>query len=623
MKKLIGCVMIALTAGGTFALEQMSPFDDAAYWFRGGVDLNGNGFLDSGSKEYVNVVRAGLPDDATHVGTYASTAVGQILAKEGSVVMPYAGRVLSGAPYLHLDQPFVTNGTVMVDDVEYVYGQLKSNYLQLPNLFANLPGGVHCTNHTTFIRFRDESKVSQKEIEHNLFAHGYKWEENANAAGLAFNLGVSGSRLYPKVYCGNKIYSYDDSSLYMTFGKWCDLGVVVEGRKVTLYICSNLSESPLTNRLVSVKSFTVADTVNPAVNSGRRNGRIGGEQAGTTAVITNGLSYTVSGKAGGTHDDPGCSNMVKAFRGDVQTFAFWQRALTEDEIRQVMSEARPAVVQMGLANGNSDEFTKAESTTDGSGLHPEKWNPVLNAANPTRSVKFTVADGLHDVSQYLRIRPIAGSSTATLAIALDGKPVITQSVPGDADALVYFKATLMTKGEHTLTLTRTDTNGGDFTIDALKIYGSWRLGTTADTYGGMVHESEYPYQYNQTPRQFPLTDGNIKHFSRGVSGGPNGSNGKHVFTFDIPEDLMDKMRDASFTLGFNGGAGVFKVVVNDQVIATNIANGGARTLTVPVSILKAKGNVLYCQLENSNYLNISKYCFSLGRLISGAMLILK
>lgn len=478
-----------------------------------------------------------------------------------------------------------------------------------------MPSGVDCTNHTTFIRFREESKVSQVQIEHNIFGHGFQWSANAGY-GISVNLGATSSYVYPKVYCGGVTYGFDEGGLHMPYGKWTDFAVVVKGHEITLYVCPNLSESPMTNKLVGVKTFTAAAATNPAIISTKRSeGRIGGEYAGMTVAYTNGVN--------GSHGQKGVDNAVKAFRGDVQTFAFWQRALTADEIRQVMSETRPAVVQMGLANGNSDEFTKAESTADGSGLHPEKWNPVLNAANPTRSVKFTVADGLHDVSQYLRIRPISGSATATLAIALDGKSVITRSVPGDADALVYFKAALMTKGEHTLTLTRTDTNGGDFTIDALKIYGSWRLGTTADTYGGMVHESQYPIQYTQTPRQFPLTDGNIAHFARGVSGGPNDSNGKHVFTFDIPEDLMGKMRDASFTLGFNGGSGVFKVVVNDQVIAEHVKDGSDQTFTVPTSILKAKGNVLYCQLENSEWLNIKKYCFSLGRLISGAVLIFK
>ena len=625
-------------AGALFAFgqnEALSPFDDVTYWFRGGVDSSGNGILDSGSYEFRDVSHASDASHAHHRMTLSQADAANydlLEACVGKVVLPYAGRRLDNAPYLHLPQRFVTNGVFTSETgVEYAYGTLHANYINLPKFLSDFPSGVDCTNYTVFVRFRDESKVSEKEPEHCLFQVGYSWASNS---GISLNLndsGVAGS-VIPRLYIGSSIQSVNDESFRIPYGRWCDLAVRVEGTNVTFGICQNVNdEGTLTNRLYAFKTLAASEGKSTAIRSGQRWGRLGGESSGITGVYTNNYSYKVpkSDKMvdGGTHDDPSMENKAKAFRGDIQTFAFWTRALSTNEILQVFSERRPAIVQVGLANGTNTEFTGAEGTGDASGLHPENWNPVLNAARPSASVEFTVVDGEEGVSQYLRIRPVPTSVAATVKVELDGTELSTKTMGPDRDTLIYIPAAKMTQGTHALKFTRTDSMAGDFAIDAFRIYGSWRIGNSKN-YGGMVHESIHPYQYN-SPRRFPVTDGNMDHFARGFSGPVTDDNSTHIIPFEIPGSWVGRMQDATFSFFLNeGSVQDFEILLNGVSVQTiaSAATGKEHIVTIPASGFIAGENVLTIRKTTANggtWINCGRYMFSLGKMNDGMKIILR
>ena len=613
MNKFIGCAVIALVAGGALAVEelpQMSPFDDVKYWFRGGVDLSGNGVYDSGSYEFRDVTHAANATHASHRMTLAQAGADYdpLRACTGAVVMPYAGQALTDAPYLHLPQRVETNGTfTAANGVTYPITRLHANYINLPNFLSDLPDG-NCGEYTVFIRFRDQSRVSDLQSEHNLFQLGYGWV--TGVGGIAVNLQHDGQFVYLHPYFAGSQKTYNNDNFKFKYGQWGDFAVIVkdEGRTVEFAACPNLSDSPMTNRLFAYTRMTTDAGYSAAIAPSRRWCHIGGESAGISGVYTNGYS-------GGTHQDKALENKAKAFRGDIQTFAFWPRALTTNEIRQVFSERRPAVVRMGLANGTSDEFTGTDDgTTDANGLHPEAWNPVLNAAHPTTTVKFTVVDGEQDVGQFLRIRPVPGSAKAMVAVKIDGRFVTALRASDSGDAFAYISATYLTKGDHTITFTRTDGGSGDFTIDAFQLSGSWRIGDTKDTYGGMVHETDYPYQY-KSPRQFPLTDGNMNHFSRGLSGGSGADNGTHIIPFDVPADILERIGDGTLSFAFVGGSTTaISVQVNDaeaEELAVTDAYGSLMC-SIPAANLVAGENTLKIKQLNGSWLNCKKYALELA-----------
>ena len=616
MNKLVMALTCAAALSGLAAeREAMSPFDDAAYWFRGGVDLNGNGTYDSGSCEFRDVTHAANAAHANHVMKLDKTGADYdpIKACTGKVVMPYAGQVLTDAPYLHLPQRVETNGTFLSETgVEYPIVKLHANFINLPNFLSDLPSGQACTEYTVFLRFRSLSRVSERQSEHNLFQLGYAW--GTGQSGLSLNVVHQGSYFTPKAYFGSNQQKIDSiDGFKFRYGQWHDLAVVVKngGQTVEFAAVANVSESPVTNRIFAYTNLTPASGTTPAIISSRRWGRLGGEQSGISGTYTNGYAQGTSG----THDDPALSNKAKCLRGDIQTFAFWARALTTNEIRQVFSERRPAVIRMGLANGSSDEFLGTDDgTTDANGFHPEAWNPVLNPDHPSTTVKFSVEDGEQGVGQYLRIRPVPGSATAVLSVKVDGNLIAIQRVSGSDDTLLFVNGSYLTKGRHAISFERKDSGDEDFAIDAFLLAGSWRIGNTANEYGGMSHETSYPHQY-ASPRRFPLTDGNMNHFARGLSGGSGNDNGTHIIPFTIPSDIYEKMTDPTLTLGFAGGSSDLSILVNGTEVKTfsGFDSAGSVSCAIPVANLVAGENELKVhQTSSGGWLNCCKYILELG-----------
>ena len=609
MKKLIGCVMIALTAGGTFALEQMSPYDDAIYWFRGGVDLNGNGFLDSNSHEFRDVTHMSNTNGASHLCKWNNGSYGKVIAKTGRVVMPYANRVLTSAPYLHLEQKVVTNRMVTVNEKEYPEVTLSSDYLNLPGtaIFSSVPSGVDVTNYTIFVRFRQTELVSENQKVCNFLQVGFDWN---GRSGISFALTKKENGAHcPDFFCGQtQLYSWNHN---WREGHWNDMAVSVSNNVYTFVSCGNISDKDgsITNELLTVERVSYTGTADkPAIQAGRRGTfRLGGEESGSV-TFTNGVNGT-------------SGNRVKAWRGDIHSIAFWTRALSVDEIRKVFSETRPALVRMGMANGTADEFQKLDDSVNADSIHPETWNPVLNAAHPSASVTFLVASDAEKTSQYLRIRPTPDSVEATVSVSLDGRSLGKETKISSGDILYYIEGKYLTAASHTLTFTRTDDKGGDFAIDAFSVDGSWRIGDSKNaSHGGMEHENTRPAYI---PRVYPVTDGNLHHFARGFCGGDNG---EHIITFDVPMDLVALTRDPTLTIHYSqtGSAQTFDISFNGEKFDT-AAVSGATTLSykIPAAKIRAGENRVTITQKSGGWCNCDMYKFELGRLISGAMLILK
>ena len=368
--------MCKLILGMTCALalvsygnEQISPFDDAIYWFRGGVDQDGSGIYESGSKEFRDVTHAADATHAFHSITLAQTGADYepLGAHTGPVMTPLANRVLADAPYLHLPQRFVTNEIYTAEDgTQYPIGKLCANHLTLPDFFSVLPSGAAGSEYTFFIRFRDNGRVSDRQIEHGIFQLGYAWSigDNTNG-GLAVNLYHNGADMYPRIYCGPNIMNLYNA--HIPYQHWVDLAVIVRpGTRIEMATCANVSDvaGAITNQIFKYDYVTVSDgKTTAAIDSTRRwVRRIGGEEAGISAVYTNGF-------LGGHHDTHG--NKMKSSRIDIQSVAFWKRALATNEIQRVFAEQRPALVRVGLANGSSSEFTRTASAININRPYPE------------------------------------------------------------------------------------------------------------------------------------------------------------------------------------------------------------------------------------------------------------
>ena len=169
--------------------------------------------------------------------------------------------------------------------------------------------------------------------------------------------------------------------------------------------------------------------------------------------------------------------------------AFWNRALTEQEVREAFGRPRPDIVRVGSANGNSDEFAldaAATATVDAFGT----WRdfPAALRAGDTRNVTFPLSANESNLPQLLRIKTLAGGGSGTLRVSVNGTTVASRPIVAGQPFVAILPAQSFVTGANTLTLTRTDANGATIAIDALAVGGSWQVGkndrkTDEFTYG--------------------------------------------------------------------------------------------------------------------------------------------
>ena len=129
-------------------------FDDALFWMRGPVDVNGDGWIkttrsNANTKDLPDALKAGDASAATHtwegLGPYTNIHV----IADGEVGIPYAN-VTARASYLHFDQPSWVEG----DTTNALGGCIRT---------TALPPMTNADPHSVFIRFRVDSFLSQSE----------------------------------------------------------------------------------------------------------------------------------------------------------------------------------------------------------------------------------------------------------------------------------------------------------------------------------------------------------------------------------------------------------------------------------------------------------------------------
>ena len=262
---------------------------------------------------------------------------------------------------------------------------------------------------------------------------------------------------------------------------WIDIGVVVTGNVVRAYRAYTGRGSPSSGTTASLDAFTAHSAtfkssagVAPNLTMLRENIRFGGQAFNSTAK--NYSSVT---------DD----NLKKYFAGSVRRMAFWNRALTEEEVREAFGRPRPDIVRIGAANGNADEFASdaaATATVDAFGAWRD-FSASLRAGD-ARNVTFPLSANESDLPQLLRIKTLAGGGSGTLRVSLNGTTVTSRPIVAGQPFVTILPARAFVTGANTLTLTRTDANGTAIAIDALAVGGSWQVGkndrkTDEFTYG--------------------------------------------------------------------------------------------------------------------------------------------
>ena len=458
MKKILMTVA-AMAAACAFG----GVYDDCVYLFEGGLDANGNGY--AATDEIRDELHAN-PSHANNQGTVYGYADGAIFRNEP---VPYqsAGLSTQNVQCLYLTQPRKINGSTT---------NYYPNIIKMPFLADACPTNIY----TGVFRVRlDRDPLGNNAA----WLMNFGYTKNSNGQGLLFGFSWNAnSNAYTMT-------SHATGSSGKSFGiadvptnMWFDVAVVVTGNVVTVYRVYTGRGSPKTGTTAGLDdivsySATLKSSTMPFPNLTMARGNTWlGAQAGYTSE----QNFT-------TADSD--INSKKYFCGSVRRIAVWNRALTEEEVREAFGRPRPDIVRVGSANGNSDEFASdaaATATVDAFGT----WRdfPAALRAGDTRNVTFPLSANESNLPQLLRIKTLAGGGSGTLRVSVNGTTVASRPIVAGQPFVAILPAQSFVTGANTLTLTRTDANGATIAIDALAVGGSWQVGkndrkTDEFTYG--------------------------------------------------------------------------------------------------------------------------------------------
>ena len=278
-----------------------------------------------------------------------------------------------------------------------------------------------------------------------------------------------------------------------------------------------------------------------------------------------------------------------AFRGQVNQFAVWNRALTADEVKRVLAWPNEDLVRAGVADGSAAEFNGAETVAEGALDADAGWGAFGGdiPAGASKSVAFVVPARFDGLPQLLRWRGAADSASGLLELKANGTSVGVLPAEPDRWTVFLVPGAQFVAGETTtLTLTRTDAGTAPLRTDALAVGGSWQEGT--------VSGNQWENGASGTTAYY-VPDGDFSHFPNKATRGTD-----MRLLFDVPESVAGHHRyEVAFSRIFGGNVREkVKCVayLNDVQVWSEGACGDAgfqkRSFRVPRDLVKAGANVL-------------------------------
>ena len=414
-----GVAILVMSLSSTAVGEAYKDvFSDAAIWLKGAYDRNNTVGIER--EDLRNAFSAASM--ISSVSSWGGGAETNCVRRYENVPCPYANTVLSNVPCFYMPQCVGEDGTVHPRHF----------------LFSNVTS-INCRA-SIVARIRPEMPIDG--------------DSSWLMGGTGFQIGFynDSGKLRLRGHCGN----WQTSDFTVEPGTWMDVAVVPDMNRLQFYAVTN-------------------------------NGTFwkGGAAAGATG-FNNATNTTVAfglSQSGYSSWNPVATNSTsarrQAFRGTIQSFAVWNRLLSDEEVREAFAYPRTDIMRIGMANGSGGEFIKA--SPDGAKVNPDDWYTMPSALAPGEAVDidFAIKDNEAALAQVLRLTSLAGSSGG-LTVSVNGTAVeeTLMSVPGTTKSL-FLPGKLFRAGMNTLHLA--NTLPGTVNIDALALGGSWQMGVQDDS----------------------------------------------------------------------------------------------------------------------------------------------
>ena len=436
-------------------------FDDAVFWFRGGKDKNGDGYIQQG--EFFDDLHADDESHSNHTMLMSSSQYyvqddyadlrqlfkANAVFRSERVVFPALGtNVVAEMQTLHISDIGVPSG----GSTWYLPFSVNPR-----SLFKNL---CISNKYTVVSRIR----LDDLEGTNFLFSIGYN-----DSAKQGMRLGFAKHPSYAQcknviAYCtkdsGSDNASYAINNMRIPTNTWVDVAVVVGNGSLRVGVATPTSYSE------NYPSIAFAE-----IGMWTDNCELLGRDESYCLFCPKNISA------------PSRAD-VDGFRGSVQQLAIWGRSLSDQEVMSAFGMPRPAIFRIGFDNDASNEFggTRANSTQTLEGLG--SWQSVWNTmrAGDILTVNFNALRDEAGLPQIFSIKSLPGSAAAQIEAKLNGTSLGEGRIAANARAFWPVAINLVNKGANTLVIERKDGGTRDFFIDAMELGGALGVGNASHTY---------------------------------------------------------------------------------------------------------------------------------------------
>ena len=250
------------------------------------------------------------------------------------------------------------------------------------------------------------------------------------------------------------------------------------------------------------------------------------------------------------------------YNGSVQQIAFWDRALSKEEIAEAFGNCDyQSSWQIGVRNGRSDEFgAEAGSVaTDAKGV----WRnlPPEMAVGDVWALTFDLPPYATSLARILEAAKADGSASAKISVSVNGKDCGVLDFSASSVAELRIAGEAFESDSNTIILQRVDAETSAFKLDTIRCFGSWQAGSNYSDFA----------QETKVKSEVSAVDTNFMHWSRAVV--PDGQN---TLTIDFPIDVkLAETHKFMFSTGIqdqNSKHLRLDVYVNDELVYTRTDN---------------------------------------------------
>lgn len=561
-----------MSAASLSAQGSTNVFNDAVFWFRGGKDLNGDGYMQKG--EFFDDLQA---DDNGHANHQMSMASDQYTGQ-------YNSQFKGNAVIQEEDVVFPALGTNFVKKMQvlHIADDGKSNYyfpfdVKPRELFAR----ENISNEYTVVsRIRlDYNSVLSTTC---LMKLGY---DSAQKKGIWLGFGALNDKKCRRIAVQRTPNSDGTDSVYnfnlsVPTNTWVDLAVVVGGGRLRVGVAV-----PHTSEFHGDNSTIAFDQTAMWTDN---------------CTILDDENYRFFCKDGQTTYAGASPTDKSAFIGSVQQMAIWKRALTDQEVMDAFGMPRPAIFRTGFDNDVSNEFggerIGSSQTIDGLG----SWQNIANTmkAGDTWTVNFTALRDEANLPQIFSIKSLGAS--AQIEPVLNETSLGENYVGSNGRTFWPVPANLIKAGANTLVISRKDGGVRDFVVDAMELGGSLGMGKL--TYSSADDGRADPERIKTGVPS--VSDPNPQHWPTKLD--PSTGNNLH-FRVWVDPDVADK---ASFTFKTavscdNNSGEAFSVYINGKKRTSVNAQTAWKSYTFDPGVLNGGWN-------DFNFVTTTSCCSEFG-----------